>query len=418
MNTNSLNAAEVPAGDIAPAIQVPHINIAAFCVDPGTAELMRAAAADRRMSRASMEVETGGIPAAVQAYQVNPTPALLIVECMGSQEEMLAELASLAEVCQPDTKVIVVGRMNDILLYRELILQGISEYIIAPIRPVHLIETIAALYRNPKAPPLGKVVAFIGARGGTGSSTLAHNFAWALAVRHQVNTVIADLDLAFGTAALNFNEDIANGILDALNQPDRVDGVLLDRLFSTVRERLNLLANAGGVDRDYLIDAHAVDTVLDALRQNVPFVVVDLPKQWSPWVKSALLHADHVVITATPELASLRNARSLVELLKSARPSDPPPFLVLNQTGVPKRPEIKPAEFGKAAGLEAFAVIPHDPQEFGAALNRGKMIFEVAPKSKAAEAILSLSRRIAGAEKAATKTSGSRKSLFSFRRKT
>ena len=404
-------------GEVTAAMLVPHVNIAAFCVDPQTMDSMRVAAADRRMSRTHTEIHAGGISAAVQMYRQMPTPAVLIVECLGPQGDILAELAQLAEVCQPDTKVIVIGRVNDIILYRELIHQGVSEYMIAPVRPVRLIETIASLFINPKAAPLGKVVAFIGSRGGAGSSTLAHNFAYALARRHDANTVIADLDLAFGTAGLNFNVDVANGILDALSQPDRVDGVLLDRLFVNLGERLSLLAGPGGVERDYSIDTHAIETILTALRQNVPFVVVDLPQQWSPWVKFVLLHADHVVITATPELASLRNARGLVDLLRGARPNDPPPYLVLNQTGVPNRPEIKPAEFGKAAGIDATVIIAHDPQGFGSALNMGKTIFEVAPKSKTAEAVAKLARLMAGAEKDDKKTPALTTSLFSFIRK-
>lgn len=416
---NSMHAHEAAAGqgDVSVAMLVPQVNIAAYCADPQTLDSMRAAAADRRMSRAHTEIHAGGIPAAIQTFRQMPTPAVLIVECLGSKGEIETELAQLAEVCQPDTKVIVIGRVNDITLYRELIHQGVSEYMIAPVKPVRLIETVASLFINPKAPPLGKVVAFIGSRGGAGSSTLAHNFAYALARRHAVNTVIADLDLAFGTAGLNFNIDTTNGILDALNQPDRVDGVLLDRLFINLGERLSLLAGPGGVERDYTITAHSVETILSVLRQNIPFTVVDLPNQWSPWVRYVLLHADHVIITATPELASLRNTRGLVDLLKTARPNDPLPYLVLNQTGVPNRPEIKPVEFGKAAGLDASMIIPHDPQDFGSALNMGKTIFEVAPKSKAAEAVARLARLIAGAEKETKKTSTLTTSLFSFMRK-
>lgn len=401
----------------APAILVPHIDIHAFCASLETADIMRAAAADRRMSRAKMDIDHGGVLAAVAFFQSRPTPAVILVECLGTKGEILAELGRLADVCQPETKVIVAGQVNDISLYRELIIQGVSEYLIAPVKPVQLIETIASLYRNPKAPPLGKVAAFIGARGGAGSSTIAHNFAWALANRHDLSTIIADLDLAFGTVGLNFNEDVQSGILDALSQPERVDGVLLDRLITTVGERLSLLASPGGVERDYSTDFHAVETVLTALRQNVPFVVADLPNQWTPWVKSTVLHSDYVFITATPELASLRNARSLAELLKAARPNDPPPRLVLNQVGVPKRPEIKPSDFCKASALEAAVIIPHDPQGFGAALNRGKMVLEVAPKSKASEALMGLARQIAGPEKQGKKAPSGRSSLFSFRRK-
>lgn len=360
-----------------------------------------------------MEVEAGGIPAAVKMFETRHTPAVLVVECVGGAAEMLAELGDLAAVCQPETKVLVIGRVNDISLYRELIDQGVSEYLIAPVTPVQLIVAIAGLFGNPKAPPLGKVIAFIGARGGVGSSMLAHNFAWRVAASHDADAVIADLDLAFGTAGLNFNEDIATGILDALAQPERVDGVLLERLLTRLGDRLSLLAGPGGVERDYVIEPVAVETILQALRHNVPFVVADLPTLWAPWVKYVLLHADQVILTAAPELASLRNARSLADMLKSARPNDPPPLLVLNQTGVPKRPEISPSDFAKAAGLAVSAVIPHDPQGFGAALNKGKTIFEIAPRSKAAEAVAGLVRQVAGVEKNAQKQSGWVASLFS-----
>ena len=404
-------------GNTPPVLLVPHINIAAVCTSSEAADVMRMAAADRRMARASVEVGSGGVTAAVEAFQTKPTPAVLIVECPGTAADILAELGRLADVCQPETKVIVVGRINDITLYRDLISQGVSEYLIAPVAPLRLIEVVAALYSNPRAAPLGRTIAFIGARGGAGSSTLAHNAAWALARHHRQNTVIADFDLAFGTAGLNFNEDISTGILDALGQPDRLDGVLLDRLLLNVGERLSLLASAGGVEGDADISPHAAEATLQALRHSVPFTVVDLPKQWSPWVKTVLLQADNIVITATPELASLRNARGLSELLKSLRANDPPPFLILNQTDIPTRPEIKPADFGKAAGLTVSAVIPHDPQGFGAALNRGKMIFEVAPKSKASDAVSRLAQMLAGGNREQKQPASSRKSLLSFLRK-
>jgi pilus assembly protein CpaE len=120
---------------------------------------------------------------------------------------------------------------------------------------------------------------------------------------------------------------------------------------------------------------------------------------WAPWIRYTLVHADEVIITATPELASLRNTKHLIDMLKQARPNDRPPKVVINQVGVPKRPEIPPAEFGKAIGIEVSCVIPHDPQNFGTAQSNGQMLFEVAPKSKAVEAIAGLAQLIAGDQK-------------------
>jgi len=391
---------------------VPRINIQAFCDSPQTAETLRLAAADRRMSHAHVTVNMGGIMGAFHAFQTQATPNLLIVESRGARDTILSELGALAEVCQVETKVLVVGHVNDVLLYRELMRQGISEYLVAPVQQVQLIEAIAALYRDPKATPLGRVLGFIGAKGGVGSSMLAHNCAWWIAKNQALETVIADLDLAFGTAGLNFNQDIAGGIIEVLGQPDRIDAVLVERLLTKAGERLNILGATGGVDRDFHIEPPAMDQILSALRTRVPCMVLDVPTLWAPWVKYTLLHSDQVVLVATPELASLRNAKGLIDLLKAARPNDPPPKLVLNQVGMPKRPEISAADFGKALGVTVSAVIPFDAQAFGAAQANGKTIFEAAPRSKAAEAVMGLAQQLVPSEKPAQKTAAPARSLL------
>jgi pilus assembly protein CpaE len=380
---------------------VPRVNIHAFCDDQQTVQAMQAAAADRRMSRAHVTIQLGGIMAAVQVFQSQPTPNVLIVESASQRDMMLAELVQLSQVCGPDTRVIVVGHLNDVILYREMMRQGVSEYMVAPLNQLQIIEAVAALFRDPKAKPLGRIFAFVGAKGGVGSSTIAHNFGWYLSRNFSTDTVITDLDLAFGTAGLNFNQEASQGILDALGQPDRVDQTLIDRLLTKCGEKLSLLASPGTIDRDVHIEAHAVDTILDIVRHSVPYVVVDVPNMWAPWIKYTLIQADDVIVTATPELASLRNAKNLVDLLKQARPNDRPPRLILNQVGVPKRPEIPVSEFAKALGIEPALIISYDAQTFGTAASNGQMLAEVAPKSKAAEAVAALVQLLMGQEKAA-----------------
>jgi pilus assembly protein CpaE len=377
---------------------VPRVNIHAFCDNQQTVQAMQAAAADRRMSRAHVTIQLGGITAAVQVFHGQPTPNVLIVESNSQRDAMLAELAQLSEVCGPDTKVIVVGHLNDVVLYREMVRQGVTEYLVAPLNQLQIIETIAGIFRDPKAKPLGRIFAFVGAKGGVGSSTLAHNFGWYLSKNFSTDTVITDLDLAFGTAGLNFNQEASQGILEALGQPDRVDQTLIDRLLTKCGDKLSLLASPGTIDRDIHIEAHAVETILDVVRHSVPYVVVDVPNMWAPWIKFTLVQADDVIITATPELASLRNAKNLIDLLKQTRPNDKAPRLILNQVGVPKRPEIPVADFAKALGVEPSLIIPYDAQTFGTAGSNGQMLAEVASKSKAAEAIANLAQLLMGTE--------------------
>jgi len=389
------------AADNAPVVMVPRINIGIFCDNQQTGQILQTAATDRRMTKAHCTIQLGGIVQAAQTYHQEATPHVIVVESHGDRQQIMTELQQLAEVCQPTTKVIVIGHVNDVLLYRDLMKNGVSEYLVAPITSFHFIEAIAGLYNDPKAAPLGRIVAFVGAKGGVGSSTLAHNIAWASSQKMDIETIITDLDLSFGTAALNFNQDGGGGFQEALGAPERVDGTLIDRLMTKLGNKLSLLNGPGGIDRDINIEAHAVETVLNVVRHTAPMIIVDVPNLWAPWVKYTLLNADEIVITSTPELPALRNAKNLVDMLKTGRPNDKMPKLVLNQVGVPKRPEISIADFSKALGLTPSAIIPHDPASFGLAQSNGQMVFEVAPKTKAAEAMFALAEMLAGKAKPA-----------------
>src|SRR5689334_10089415 len=211
---------------------VPRISISAFVEFPDTGAALQRAGSDRRLAKAHVSVELGGIQGALDHFHGQVTPNLLIVETRLKGQEALDELDRLAEVCDPSTKVIVVGRVNDVELYRELMRRGASEYLVAPLNTLHLIEVVSGLYTDPGAAPIGRVVAFIGARGGVGSSTLAHNVGACIADNLRINTTIVDFDLHFGTMALDFNVEPGQGVADALAAPERLDDVLLDRILT------------------------------------------------------------------------------------------------------------------------------------------------------------------------------------------
>ncbi len=375
---------------------VPRISIHAFCEFPDTGAALQRAGGDRRLSKAHLQVQLGGVDAAVQHYHGQITPNLLVVETKLHGEEALLELDRLAEVCDPATKVIVVGRSNDVELYRELMRRGASEYLVAPLSPLQLIEVISGLYLDPGASPIGRVVAVVGARGGSGSSTLSHNIGWCIAEELHINTTVIDMDLAFGTVGLDFNDEAGQGICDALSAPERLDDVLLDRLLIKRGEHLSLFTAPALLDRDYETSPDAFETVIDSVRQNIPCVILDVPHGWQPWIKASLLAADEVVIVATPDLTSLRNAKNIIDLVKAARPNDAPPRLVINQVGVPKRPEIPAKDFAETMGLDPSAIIAFDPALFGQAANNGQMVMEVAPKAPVTESLRQLCRSITG----------------------
>lgn len=375
---------------------VPRITIQAFCESEVVAQTLESAARDRRMARAHVKVHMGGVTAAVDFYQSAPTPNLVVVESRRPAADLLNDLGRLAEVCDSETKVIVVGHFNDIGLYRELIGNGVSEYLVAPISMADFMGAVSDIFVNPETGPLGKMIAFVGAKGGCGSSTVCHNVAWSVSAHYQNDVVLTDLDLAFGTANINLDQDPPQGIAEAVFSPERVDDILLDRLLAKCAEHLSLLAAPSTLDRTYDFQEDAFANILELAQRGAPYVAVDLPHQWTDWTRQVLSAADEVVITAEPELANLRNTKNLLDSLKELRPNDNPPRLVMNKVGMPKRPEISVADFTGALETEAVVVLPFEPALFGTAANNGQMISEADPKHAVSENFDFLSRILTG----------------------
>lgn len=375
--------------------RLPRITVEAFCHTPAVRGSLDAAFADRRMSRVRATVRTGGVRAARAHYAQAPTPNLLVVEAPADRAALLVELAELSEVCDIATKVVVIGETNDVGLYRDLLDRGIADYLVAPLDAMRLLGCVFRLYGGDEAHKLGRSCAFIGAKGGVGSSTLAHNVAWTIAHRLELDTILADLDLPFGSAGLNFNVDGTQGVAEAI-AADGLDDLLLERLLVKRSERLGLLAAPGLLPGVHDPNPETFERLLEVVQSMVPFVVLDVPHHWAPWVETVLRGADEIVVTTTADLAGLRNAKALVEILTAARPNDQRPRLVLNQIGIAKREEIAPAEFASALEMEPAAVIAFEPKPFSHAANKGQMITEAAAGARACKAFDSLAELVTG----------------------
>jgi pilus assembly protein CpaE len=377
---------------IAPA---PRVSVQAFCETVETAAAVQSAGEDRRLGKAHLKIQMGGMAAAVEAYRSAPTPNVIVLESDG-RNDLLGGLDHLATVCDAGTRVVVIGRINDVMLYRELVRRGVSDYVLAPVGAIDVVRSICNLFSAPEAKAVGRIIAVVGAKGGVGASTISHNVAWAIARDLAMDAVVADLDLAFGTAGLDYNQDPPQGIADAVFSPDRVDTAFIDRLLSKCTDHLSLLAAPATLDRVYDFGTDAFDAVFDTLRSTMPCIVLDVPHQWSGWTKRALIGADDILIVASPDLANLRNTKNLFDLLKAARPNDRPPLYCLNQVGVPKRPEIAAAEFAKAIESQPVVSIPFEPQIFGSAANNGQMIAEISANHKSIEMFLQIAQRLTG----------------------
>jgi pilus assembly protein CpaE len=375
--------ADEPVGDVATGARLlPRITIQAFCEHSQTAELVEAAVHDRRMSKVALTTHNGGLEGAIESYKSNPTPNLIMVETTLPTEEIPGALDRLAEVCDASTRLIVLGHVNDVLLYRELIRSGVSEYLVLPTTGPAIVNAISDLFAAEGAAPIGRTIGFISAKGGAGASTVAHNVAWAISQHLRQDVLILDMDLAFGTAGLNFNQDPPHGIADALNASGKVDPTMLDRLMSKAANHINLLTAPAMLDKTFDNAERDFEQVVELAQKTTPVVILDIPHTWTAWVRHTLATIDEIVIVAEPDLANLRNAKNLADSIKALRPTESEPLLVVNKLGVPKRPEIASQEFATSVECKLLGQIPFDAATFGTAANNGQMIAEVAANNR------------------------------------
>ena len=326
----------LPNDYIAPT---PRISAQAFCETERTATALQEAGMDRRLAKAHLTIKMGGMATAIETYHSQPTPNVIILETR-ADGDILAGLDELATVCDPGTRVVVIGSDKDDLPYRELVRRGVSDYVMGPVETLDIVRTICGLFSASDAVTTGRTIAVVGAKGGVGASTVAHNVAWTIARDLALDSVVIDLDLAFGTAGLDYNQDPIQGIANAIFQPDRPDTALMERLLAKCTDRLSLLAAPATLDRVYDFGAEAFDAIFDTLRMTSPCIVLDIPHQWSGWTRRALVSADDILVVAEPDLANLRNTKNILNVLAAARPNDRPPLYCLNQIGMPRRPEI------------------------------------------------------------------------------
>jgi pilus assembly protein CpaE len=357
--------------------------------------LVDQAFADRRLFKMVLSREAGGLEAARARYAAEPSPPLLLVELDENDGDLMAHIDALGEVCVAGTNLILFGHRNEVELYRALIRRGVADYLVLPAEPVRLIEAVLDLYAEPGAAGSGRVIAFVGAKGGVGSSTLATNTGCALARIANADVVVVDLDLPFGAADLVMNLEAIHGVHTVLADPDRIDDGFLGRFAAKYNDRLHLLAAPCALDGDAAMAGAALENVIHALKQQAHYVLLDVPHLWADWVRTVLLLADQVVLVAAPDLPSIRNCRNLIDFLATGRSMDLPPVLVLNRVGLARKGEVPNQDFGTSVGLAPALVIGDEPELFARAAAEGKMIEEVSRKAKASVAIGQLAKLVA-----------------------
>jgi len=350
-------------------------------------------------------IKTGGIENAIRTLGTASPPKFLFVDLSKSVDPM-DDINALAEVCEPGTMVIAVGKENDIGLYRNLLSSGVQEYLIKPITTDQIREALLSAentLRMAIEPDVkvvaekeaDKLVAVIGMRGGVGASTVVSSCAWIIANDLNRNTAILDMDIYFGTDALTFDLEPGRGLCDALENPSRIDGLFIERAMIRQSDKLSILGSEASLNDPTYTDPAAMSHLLSELKHNFSYVIMDLPRNMAAEYPLMLSEADEIILVSDLSLAAARDLIRFLALCKTIAPNVTVK-IVLNKVGGAGMVEVDKKDFEASIERAVNWEIPFDPKLMVQVARAGKPLPQAATMSKIVKTLKIISTDIIG----------------------
>jgi len=347
-------------------------------------------------------VVTDTLDDALRRIRSGSVPRVLLLD-LAEASAPISEVSSARSIGGAELKLVALGNVNDVSLFRDLLAAGCNDYLVKPATR----EALAAVLEKGSAAAvagdggLGQVIVFVGSRGGVGTTTTAVSCAWLLAEERGGRVALVDLDLHFGTIALKLDTDPGAGLCEALEEPSRIDSLFIERAMVKVTDNLRVLAAEAAATQHLIIDAGAVDTLLYELRRKFARIVVDLPRGATPIQRVVLASATHVVVLCERSLAGLRDTIRLQTMMREQAPQVHVWLVEAGATG--GRALIGKSEFQKGIGQRLNASISYDPKSAGAAANSGQPVPLAVPRAPIVREFRQLAEFVAGPAPAGTK---------------
>jgi len=357
----------------------------------------------------------GGSQEALEYLSEVPAPNVIIVD-IGESSAPLTAMLSLTAAFTEDTRLIGIGTINDINLYREMVGAGITDYLVKPVTEKAL---AAALSRaeEPIHAPVGpeeaansdhvRRIAVIGSRGGVGASSLTVNLGWILSQERKKKTAIIDLDLEFGTVALLLDLEPTTGLRDALESPGRIDSLFVESATARLTENLSVMATEETLSSEVHFKPEAIDLLFDTLGRTNEYIIVDLPRSALAVRQRIFETVTDILLITELTLPGLRDAMRIISSIEETV-SGKSVIVIANRTGSPHQ-AMSPKDFQKALGHKIEFLIPQDDKAFKQAANNGKPLIQIDSRGKPAKAMQSIVDKLTGEKKSAkNKDAGTR----------
>jgi pilus assembly protein CpaE len=372
----------------------------AFVCDEQTIESLKPLMAE--LSWPTDKLFKGGVRNAIQTMSVSASPQILLIDFSESSDP-LQDINSLAEVCEPGTIVVSLGKLNDVGLYRNLISSGIHEYLLKPAAPEVMREVLMNAHSALFAPKAQvdddakpkTLISVIGVRGGVGASTLSSSLAWIFGNEIGRKTALLDLDIQFGTAALSFDLESGRGLTDALENPNRIDSLFIERAMVKESDNLFILSAEAPINMPIIADPSSYHHLQEEMRNAFDVVVVDLPRQIAVQTPQLLTEANYVVVITELNLASTRDTIRVLAFLKNAAHSAKI-IVVGNRMPTSGAPEVSLKDFEASIERKVDFLLPLDQKTLTLSSTQGKSLAQIGKGSKISNSLREISGQLSG----------------------
>lgn len=376
-------------------------QFAAYICDEASLDVLRPVAME--MGWQPEKCNKGGLRNAVQSLSITASPNILLVD-LSESGDPLNDINALAEVCEPGTIVVAVGQVNDVRLYRDLLASGIHDYLLKPLSPGQLRDSLSqaqAVFASPKNHDASAAkehisTAVIGTRGGAGASTLATSLAWLFSADDKLSTALLDLDIHFGTGALCLDLEPGRGLTDAIENPSRIDGLFIERAMIRANDNLSILSAEAPINSPLMTDGTAFIQLEEEFRQAFDMTVIDMPRNMLINFPQLMGDVNVVVLAAELTLASARDTIRMLSWFKANAPQAR--VIVVANKVQANLAEISRSDFEASIETEIDVVIPYDIKAASMAAKLGQTFVDANRSSKAAGAMRDLARKISERE--------------------
>lgn len=314
------------------------------------------------------------------------------------------ETAEYIALNHPGIMVIMISADDSILSFRKAMLAGAKEYLVKPLPPDELTETVKkvaelgrknmakneSLQTKFKLPAKdNRIISVFGTKGGVGKSTICANTAVAAAIKNAAEKIaIVDLDIQFGDISVMMNINPRKTISELVQEGENLNRELFEG-FLFERYGVNILPAPNKPELAELVTTDGVRRILEICRDMHEYTFIDTPSFIDDVTITALEMSQLICLMITLDLPTIKNVKKGIDILRSLGLLTRTRLILNRSSGVAG---IEPHDVERVLGMKIMAEVPSDGRLVLSSINQGIPFVKINPKAPISKGINSVLR--------------------------